>query len=55
MWALYCTAGGVGGLISTVLEARVPGMSSSAAYAEGNAMGKGPVALAIPWKVIQVT
>ncbi|KAG2448639.1 hypothetical protein HYH02_006526 [Chlamydomonas schloesseri] len=50
----YLGAGGVGGLTSCVLESHVPGMSSAAAYAEGNAMGKGPVVMHIPWSLLQV-
>jgi hypothetical protein len=50
----YLGAGGVGGLVSCVLESHVPGMSSAAAYAEGNALGKGPVVMHTPWAVRQV-
>ncbi len=50
----YLGAGGVGGLVACVLEAQVPGVCSSAAYAEGNAMGKGPVVMHIPWALLQV-
>ncbi|GIM04959.1 hypothetical protein Vretimale_9401, partial [Volvox reticuliferus] len=50
----YLGAGGVGGLISCVLENHVPGMSSAAAYAEGNALGKGPLVMHVPWPVLQV-
>ncbi len=47
-------AGGVGGLVSCVLETYVPGMTSAGAYAEGNAMGKGPVILHISQDLLNV-
>jgi hypothetical protein len=40
--------GGVGGLVNMVLEESVLGIGMRAAYAEGNALGKGPVVLHIP-------
>lgn len=42
--------GGVAGLISLVLQASMPGVTMRAAYAEGNALGKGPVVMHIRHK-----
>ena len=41
-------AGGVGGLVTQVLGGTLAGVGLRAAYAEGNALGKGPVVLHIP-------
>lgn len=45
---VYLGAGGVGGLVSTLIGGPVPGMNIVGVYAEGNALGKGPVVLRLP-------
>lgn len=42
------SAGGVGGLINVVLNGIVPGIGMRSAWAEGNALGKGPVVMHVP-------
>ncbi|KAJ9505116.1 hypothetical protein QJQ45_029957, partial [Haematococcus lacustris] len=51
---VYLGCGGVGGLASMVLGESVAGVGMRAAYAEGNALGKGPVVMHIPWEVFGV-
>ncbi|MEW5302841.1 MAG: hypothetical protein WDW36_005584 [Sanguina aurantia] len=50
----YMGSGGVAGLISLVLQASMPGVTMRAAYAEGNALGKGPVVMHISPQVLEV-
>ena len=45
---VYLGAGGVGGLVATLLGGSVPGMDIVGIYAEGNSLGKGPVVLRLP-------
>lgn len=45
---VYLGAGGVGGLITTLLGGIAPGMSMAGLYAEGNSLGKGPAVLIMP-------
>ena len=45
----YQGSGGVLGLMASVVGTHVPGIVAKAAYAEGNAMGRGPVMLHISW------
>ena len=45
----YMGTGGAIGLMASVIGAYVPGIMAKSVFAEGNAMGRGPIILHIPW------
>eukprot|EP00798_Chlamydomonas_sp_ICE-L_P030883 gene30883-35931_t len=49
----YMGTGGVGGLTSAMMGGHIPGFAVRAAYAEANALGKGPVVFHLPQAMVQ--
>ncbi|GAX82549.1 hypothetical protein CEUSTIGMA_g9975.t1 [Chlamydomonas eustigma] len=50
----YMGSGAAIGLIGCVIGAYVPGIMAKTVYGEGNAMGRGPVVMIIPWSVMEL-
>lgn len=51
---MHLGSGSLCGLLSTVLQAEAPGMTMTALYAEGHALGEGPVVLHMPVKLVNI-